>query len=65
MDATISDIKAADKIVTDSIKNRRGSGKYSDRLEAIMLTYDNVYKNGNDCVIRLKNGTYKSIYDYI
>ena len=65
MNATIKDIKEADKIVVQSIKEGRGKGAYSERMEDIMLNYDNVAMNGNDCVIRLSNGTHKSIWDYV
>ena len=65
MNATIRDIKEADKIVTESIKAKRGNGTYSERMEDIMLTYENVAMNGNDCIIRLQNGTYQSIWKYI
>jgi len=65
MNATIKDIKEADRIVTESIKARRGKGTYSERMEDIMLTYENVAMNGIDCVIRLQNGTYQSIWKYI
>ena len=37
--ATIKDIKEADKIVTESMKAKRGKGTYSERMEDIMLTY--------------------------
>jgi hypothetical protein len=65
MKATIKDIKEADRIVTESMKAKRGKGTYSQRMEDIMLTYENVVMNGNDCVIRLQNGTYQSIWNYI
>lgn len=65
MNATIKDIKEADRIVTESIKAKRGKGTYSERMEDIMLTYENVTMNGGDCVIRLQNGTYQSIWNYI
>lgn len=64
MNATIKDIKEADRIVTESIKIKRGKGTYSERMEGIMLTYENVTMNGVDCVIRLQNGTYQSIWKY-
>lgn len=65
MDATIKDIKEADRIVSESIKIKRGKGTYSERMEDIMLTYENVTMNGVDCVIRLQNGTYQSIWNYV
>lgn len=65
MIATIQDIKDADRIVTESIKTKRGKGTYSERMEDIMLTYENVIMDGSDCVIRLHNGTYQSIWDYV
>lgn len=65
MIATIQDIKDADSIVTESIKAKRGKGTYSERMEDIMLTYENVTMNGLDCVIRLHNGTYQSIWSYV
>ena len=65
MNATIKDIKEADRIVTESMKAKRGKGTYSDRMEDIMLTYSNVTMNGIDCVIRLQNGTYQSIWKYV
>lgn len=65
MIATIKDIKEADKIVTESIKAKRGNGTYSERMEDIMLTYENVAMNGSDCVIRLQNGVYNSIWNYV
>ena len=57
--------KEADRIVTESMKAKRGKGTYSERMEDIMLTYDNVTMNGIDCIIRLQNGTYQSIWKYI
>ena len=65
MIATIKDIKEADKIVTESIKAKRGNGTYSERMEDIMLTYENVAMNGSYCVIRLRNGVYNSIWNYV
>lgn len=65
MNATIKDIKEADRTVTESMKAKRGKGTYSERMEDIMLTYKNVTMNGSDCVIRLQNGTYQSIWKYI
>jgi hypothetical protein len=65
MNATIKDIKEADRIVTESLKSKRGKGTYSERMENIMLTYKNVTMNGSDCVIRLQNGTYQSIWKYV
>ena len=65
MKATIKDIKEADKIVAVSIKVKRGKGTYSERMEEILLTYENVMMNGIDCVIRLQNGTYKIIWNYV
>ena len=65
MKATIKDIKEADRIVAESMKAKRGKGTYSERMEDIMLTYENVTMNGIDCVIRLQNGTYQSIWKYI
>jgi hypothetical protein len=65
MNATIKDIKEADRIVTESMKAKRGKGTYSERMEDIMLTYENVTMNGSDCVIRLQNGTYQSIWNYV
>ena len=64
MIATIKDIKAIDTIVTESIKAKRGSGTYSDRMEAILLTYENISMKDADCVIRLQNGTYQSVWNY-
>jgi hypothetical protein len=63
--ATIKDIKEADRIVTESIKAKRGKGTYSERMENIMITYENVTMNGIDCIIRLQNGTYQSIWKYV
>ena len=65
MIATIKDIKATDTIVTESIKANRGSGTYSDRMEDILLTYENISMKGADCVIRLQNGTYQSVWNYV
>ncbi len=65
MKATIKDIKEADKIVTESILLKKGKGSYSERMENILLHYDNVNMHGNDCVIRLQNGTYQSIWKYV
>jgi len=64
MKATIKDIKEADRIVTESIRAKRGKRTYSERMEDIMLAYENVTMNGIDCVIRLQNGTYQSIWNY-
>lgn len=63
--ATVKDIKETAKIVEESIKAGRGAGKFSERVENILLTYSNVYRNGLDCIIRLRNGNYESIYTYI
>jgi hypothetical protein len=65
MKATISDIKEADGIVTESMRAKRGSGTYSDRMEDIMLNYDNVRLEGVDLVIRLSSGVNKSVWDYV
>ena len=65
MKATIKDIKATDKIVRESMKKKKGTGTYSERMEYIMLTYENVMMSGNDCIIRLRNGTYQSIWKYV
>lgn len=65
MIATIKDIKEADKLVCESIRKRIGKGTYSDRMEMILLNYENIKMNGLDCIIRLNNGFYESIYDYI
>lgn len=63
--ATIKDIKETDKIVTESMKKNKGNGSYSERMESILLTYENINMKENDCVIRLKNGTYQSIWNYV
>ena len=65
MKATIKDIKEADRIVTESMKAKRGKGSYSERMEDMMLTYENVTMIGSDCIIRLQNGTYQSIWTYV
>ena len=65
MKEKIKNLKEADRIVTESMKAKRGKGTYSERMEDIMLTYENVTMNGGDCVIRLQNGTYQSIWNYI
>ena len=65
MNATIKDIKEADRIVTESMKAKRGKKTYSERMEDIMLTYENITMNGSDCVIRLQNGTYQSVWNYV
>jgi hypothetical protein len=65
MKATIKDIKEAARIVEESMKAKRGKGTFSERMEDIMITYENVTMNGLDCVIRLQNGVYQSIWKYI
>ena len=65
MKATIKDIKEANRIVTESMKAKRGKGTYSERMEDIILTYENVTMNGGDYIIRLQNGTYQSIWNYV
>ena len=65
MKATIKDIKEADVIVMNSIKAKRGHGTYSERMESIMCEYENVQKSGLDCIIRLTNGTWQSIFNYV
>lgn len=65
MKAKIKDIKEAAKIATESIKLGRGNSTFSERVEDMLKSYSNIYKNGLDYVIRLQNGTYKSIWEYI
>lgn len=65
MKATIQDIKQADKIVTESMKAKRGNGTYSERMESMLLAYENIQMNGTDCVIRIQNGTWQSIWNYV
>lgn len=65
MIATVKDIKAVDAIVTESMKAKRGRGTYSERMEDILLTYENISMKGADCVIRLHNGSYQSVWNYV
>jgi hypothetical protein len=66
MKATKKDLQEISDIVSESMKAKRGSGSYSDRVEEIALTYDNVEMNDiQEVVIRLKNGTYYNIWDII
>jgi len=63
--ATIKDIKATAQIVSESIRAGRGATGFSERVQDIMRTYSNIYVDGNDCIIRLRNGNYESIWKYI
>ena len=62
--ATIKDLKEWEKIITDRVE--KSGGSYCDRLEkALIETHDNVINVDGCLVIRLSNGTYKSVWDYV
>lgn len=62
--ATIQDLKDWSKIITDRVKESGGS--YCDRIEKVLYeNYDNIYIIDGIYTIRLYNGTFKSIYDYV
>lgn len=62
--ATIKDLKEWEEIITDRVK--KSGGSYCDRIEkALLENYDNVKKADGCLVIRLSNGTYKSVWDYV
>jgi len=62
--ATIKDLKEWDVIITDRVK--KSGGSYCDRMDkALTEAYDNVILQGTELIIRLSNGTWKSVWDYI